>query len=68
MTTRVRHPRFDLKQAKDGQFYFNLTAKNGIVIATSEMYVSKYKCIDAIKSVITNAAIAEINDTTFNDD
>jgi uncharacterized protein YegP (UPF0339 family) len=35
------HPKFELKKSKDGQFYFNLTATNGQVIATSEMYTTK---------------------------
>ncbi len=32
---------FDIKQAKNGDWYFNLKAGNGEVIGTSEMYASK---------------------------
>ena len=31
---------FQIKEAKNGQFYFNIMARNGKVLATSEMYVS----------------------------
>lgn len=34
--------RYDVRQAANGQWYFNLTATNGQVIGTSELYVSKY--------------------------
>ena len=53
------HPKFLLKQAKNGQFYFNLTAKNGQVIATSEMYTSKSACENGIASVKENAPEAD---------
>ena len=32
---------FDVREANNGQFYFNLKAGNGEVIGTSELYVSK---------------------------
>lgn len=32
---------FDVKQAKNGDYYFNLTAANGQIIGSSEMYASK---------------------------
>ena len=32
---------FEIKKAKDGQFYFNLKASNGKVILDSEMYKEK---------------------------
>ncbi|MCB9964190.1 MAG: YegP family protein [Rhodospirillales bacterium] len=53
------HPKFLIKQAKDGQFYFNLTAKNGQVIASSEMYTTKAACENGIASVKENAPNAE---------
>ena len=56
------HPKFMLKQAKDGQFYFNLTAKNGQVIATSEMYTTKAACENGIESVKENAPEAEVEE------
>ena len=60
----MAHPAFQLKTAKDGQFYFNLTAKNGQIIATSEMYTTKAACENGIESVKENAPIAEIDDQT----
>lgn len=53
------HPKFLIKQAKDGQFYFNLTAKNGQVIATSEMYTTKSACENGVASVKENAPVAD---------
>lgn len=58
----MTHPQFGLKQAKNGDFYFNLTAKNGQVIATSEMYKSKAACENGIESVKENAPIADVED------
>jgi uncharacterized protein YegP (UPF0339 family) len=51
--------KFDLKKAKNGQFYFNLKATNGQVILTSEMYKAKSSAKNGIESVKTNAAIDE---------
>ena len=56
------HPKFLVKQAKDGQYYFNLTAKNGQVIASSEMYKTKAACENGIASVKENAPNAEIEE------
>jgi uncharacterized protein YegP (UPF0339 family) len=38
----VQIARYQVLQAVDGRWYFNLTASNGQVIATSQMYSSKY--------------------------
>ncbi len=46
---------FELKKAKDGQFYFNLKAGNGEVVLTSEMYTAKDGALNGIESVRTNA-------------
>ena len=50
---------FELKSAKDGQFYFNLKAGNGEVILTSEMYKAKDGALNGIESVKTNAPHVE---------
>jgi len=60
----MAHPQFTLKTAKNGQFYFNLTAKNGQVIASSEMYTTRAAAENGIESVKTNAPQAEIEDQT----
>jgi uncharacterized protein YegP (UPF0339 family) len=56
------HPKFLVKTGKNGQHYFNLTAKNGQVIATSEGYTTKAACMKGIESVKTNAPNAEIEE------
>jgi uncharacterized protein len=56
--------KFELKQAKSGQFHFNLKAGNGEIIATSEMYESKASAKNGIESVKKNAADAEVVDLT----
>ena len=47
--------KFELKKAKNGQFFFNLKAGNGQVILTSEMYKAKDGAENGIKSVKKNA-------------
>ena len=51
--------KFELKKAKDGQFYFNLKAANGEVILTSEMNGVKIDAENGIKSVKKNAELDE---------
>ena len=43
---------------------FDLTATNGEVIATSEVYKSKNSCLNGVKSVAKNAPVANIEDQT----
>ena len=50
--------KFELKTAKDGQFYFNLKATNGQTILSSEMYKAKASALNGIESVKTNAGQA----------
>lgn len=47
--------RFILKKSKNARFYFNLLAKNGEIIVTSEMYASKSGALKGIRSVQVNA-------------
>lgn len=47
--------KFELKQATNGQFHFNLKANNGQVILSSELYKAKASAINGIESVQTNA-------------
>ncbi|MEM6780564.1 MAG: YegP family protein [Pseudomonadota bacterium] len=58
----MAHPSFILKKAKNDQFYFVLTAKNGQVIAQSEMYTTKSAAENGIDSVKENAPAADIDD------
>src|SRR4030095_6200997 len=48
---------FEIKRAKDGQVYFNLKARNGEIILTSEMYAAKASAQNGIESVKTNARL-----------
>ena len=60
-------PKFELKKsdtATDQPYHFNLTAKNGQVIASSEMYASKAAAENGIRSVKENAPLAEVDDRT----
>ncbi len=47
--------KFEIKKAKNGQFYFNLRAGNNEIILTSEMYTTKASAKNGIASVKTNS-------------
>ena len=47
--------KFEIKKAKNGQFYFNLKAGNGEIILSSEMYKRKASALNGIASVQKNA-------------
>ncbi len=47
--------KFDLKRAKDGQFFFTLVAGNGEIVGKSEMYKAKASAKNGIESVKKNA-------------
>ena len=47
--------KFEIKKAKDGQFYFHLKASNGEIILASEMYKQKASAEHGIASVKKNA-------------
>jgi uncharacterized protein YegP (UPF0339 family) len=49
--------KFEIKRAKDGQFYFNLKARNGEIILTSETYTTKANVQNGVTSVMTNALL-----------
>ncbi|MEM8670993.1 MAG: YegP family protein [Planctomycetota bacterium] len=51
--------KFQIQQAKDGSFYFNLLAANGETILTSQMYASKATAKKGITSVQNNAGDSE---------
>ncbi|WP_260705343.1 YegP family protein [Edaphobacter flagellatus] len=46
---------YELKDAANGQFMFNLKAANGEVILTSETYKSKESALNGIESVKKNS-------------
>jgi len=54
--------KFEVKKRKDGQFYFNLKAGNGEIVATSESYKQKASALKGIDSVRRNAPDAKVVD------
>ena len=55
--------KFIIKQAKSGPM-FNLKARNGEIIGTSEIYSSVDACKNGIASVHKNAPVAGLEDQT----
>lgn len=55
--------KYVVKKTKTG-IKFDLKAGNGEIIANSEVYKSKDSCLNGIKSVKTNAPIANVEDQT----
>lgn len=51
----MKKPKYEIKTATDGQFYFVLKAPNGKVIATGEMYKTKQGARNGIRSIKKNA-------------
>lgn len=49
--------KFEIKTDKAGEFRFNLKARNGQVILSSEGYKAKPSCMNGIESVKTNSQI-----------
>lgn len=47
--------KFEIKKAKDGEFFFHLKAGNGEIILSSEMYRAKASAKNGIASVKKNA-------------
>ncbi len=56
--------RYERKTAKNGQTYFVLKSSNGQTIGKSEMYSSVAAMENGIKSVMKNAPVAGIEDST----
>jgi len=56
--------KFEIRNASGGQYYWRIVASNGQVLATSETYVSKSGCQNAIDTVKANAASAPVYDQT----
>jgi uncharacterized protein YegP (UPF0339 family) len=53
--------KFELKQAQNGKFYFNLKASNGQIILSSEAYDTRAAAMKGIESVRKNST----NDKRF---
>lgn len=50
--------KFRINKSRNGKHHFNLVARNGQVILSSEMYESKKAAENGIKSVMKNAGTA----------
>lgn len=58
---------FLVKKSKDDRYVFTLIARNGKVVAVSQIYEAPKNALIGINSVITNAPIANIEDQTIKD-
>jgi uncharacterized protein YegP (UPF0339 family) len=56
----IMSAKYEIKQAKDGKYFFNLKATNGQVILTSQMYKDKSGAKNGINSVQANANINDL--------
>jgi len=54
-----RNGAFRIMRAKNGKDYFTLSAANGQIIGTSQMYASLQSCENGMASVVKNAPDAE---------
>lgn len=52
--------KFVVKTSKSGRNYFVMKARNGEVVATSELYESRQACLKGIESIKKNAGKAKI--------
>ena len=52
--------RYEVLEAQDGEWYFNLKAGNGWIIGTSEMYVSQYDANRAVSTVESDLETAHV--------
>lgn len=57
---KVTNPRFQLFEDKAGYYRFNLYARNGQIVASSQGYTSREACLAGIESVRANAPDAPI--------
>jgi uncharacterized protein YegP (UPF0339 family) len=54
--------KFVVRKNKGGEFYWQLVAGNGEVMASSEGMTRKQSCLDSIASIKKGAADAEVVD------
>ena len=59
---KLTNPKFELYLDKHGTYRFRLKARNGEIIAVSEVYNAKAGCLNGIDSVRKNAHHAEITE------
>ncbi|MFK5938166.1 MAG: YegP family protein [Sulfurimonas sp.] len=54
--------RYELKEAKNGKFFFNLKATNGQVVGTSALFATEDERTDAIATLKSEAPNATLTD------
>jgi uncharacterized protein YegP (UPF0339 family) len=54
--------KFVVRKNKGGEFYWQLVAGNGEVMASSEGMTRKQSCLDSIDSIKKNASSADVVD------
>lgn len=57
---QLTNPKFEMYQDKAGFYRFRLKARNGEIIAVSELYSARAGCLNGIESVKRNAQSAAI--------
>jgi len=60
--------KFTVYKDKANKFRFNLKATNGEIIAASESYPDKKSALKGIASIVKNAPVAKIVDTTLEEE
>jgi uncharacterized protein YegP (UPF0339 family) len=55
---------FVIRRTSNGQFRFNIVARNGQVVATSETYSRKASAMSTIESLRKSVASATVDDQT----
>ena len=56
--------KFEIKIDKEEKYRFHLSAPNGKIMLQSQGYSEKHSALETIKSIMENAAKAEIVDKT----
>jgi len=57
---KMTNPKFEMYLDKHGTYRFRLKARNGEIIAVSEIYSAKAGCLNGIESVRKNAAESSV--------
>ena len=57
---QLTNPKFEMYRDKSGSYRFRLKARNGEIIAVSEIYSAKAGCLNGIESIRRNAVDAAV--------
>lgn len=56
--------KYVVTKSENGKYHFNLVAKNGEIILSSQMYMARKGALKGIRSIAKNAPIAPVEDQT----